>query len=157
MSNPVSQSHFFMWRTLFSLAHADNIVTDEEVAFMANVLEEIDFTDEQMLILKDDIINAKDVGEMFKSITNSNDRMQFFNFARELVWADGDFGSEEQSVMIDLMQEHLKETNVDDLVGKITLELEDDSSIHKTAVNNNESNGRDNFIDIITSFRKRFS
>ena len=39
----VSESRFYMWRTLFSVAHADNVVTDEEIAFMAHILEDINF------------------------------------------------------------------------------------------------------------------
>ncbi len=158
MNNTVSQSRFFMWRTLFAVAHVDNVVTDEEIAFMAKALEDTDFTDQQLDILKDDIVNAKDVGEMFKSITDIKDRVLFFDFARDLVWADGDFGSEEQSVILKLMQEHLKDTNVDDLVGEIKLEFEDNfSDTQPVSVNSDHSKGKKkNIIDIIKSFRHHF-
>ncbi|PCJ99906.1 MAG: hypothetical protein COA45_03595 [Zetaproteobacteria bacterium] len=128
LKREVSDSRFFMWRTLFSVAHADNIVTDEEIEFMAHVLEDIEFSDMQTTILKDDIINPKDVEEMFRGVTDKKDRKEFFEFARDLVWVDGDFGSEEQSVMVKLLQTHLGDINVDDLVGKIDLEFEDDVS-----------------------------
>ena len=55
MSDFVSESQFYMWRTLFAVAHADSIVADEEVAFMASVLNDINFTPEQTEVLKDDI------------------------------------------------------------------------------------------------------
>lgn len=124
--NGINESEFFMWRTLFSVAHADNIVTDEEIEFMAQILGDVNFSDEQTKMLKDDIVNPKDAHKMFNGVTDQNDRIQFFEFARDLVWVDGDFGSEEQSVMLHLYQKHLKETNVDELIGKTSLELEDE-------------------------------
>ncbi len=126
MSEGVDKSQFYMWRTLFAVAHADNVVTDEEISFMAQILEDVDFSDAQTQILKDDIINAKNVEDMFAGITSENDRVKFFEFARDLVWVDGDFGSEEQTVMIKLYQTHMKDTNVDEMIGKISLQLEDD-------------------------------
>ncbi len=126
MTTPISDSRFYMWRTLFAVAHADNIVTDEELEFMAHVLEDVAFTTAQTDMLKDDIMNPKDVEKMFQGVTDQSDRIEFFDFARDLVWVDGDFGSEEQSVMIKLHQEHIKRANVDDMIGKVTLELEDD-------------------------------
>ena len=126
MTGSVNESQFYMWRTLFAVAHADNVVTDEEIKFMAEILEEVQFTEEQTNILKDDIVNAKNISAMFAGITNPKDRIQFFEFARDLVWVDGDFASEEQSAMIDLYKQHMSDTTVDELVGKVSLELEDE-------------------------------
>ena len=126
MTSSVNQSQFYMWRTLFAVAHADNVVTKEEVEFMAHILEDIDFSEEQTEILKDDIMNAKNVEEMFKGITAQEDRTRFFDFARDLVWVDGDFGSEEQGVMIKLYRQHFNDIDVDQLIGKVSLQFEDD-------------------------------
>jgi len=150
----VSKSRFHMWRTLFAIAHADNIVTEEEIAFMAHVLEDIEFSDAQTAILKDDIHVPKDAEEMFKGITSQNDRIEFFEFARDLVWVDGDFGSEEQSVMIKLYQAHFKDTKVDDLVGTIGLELEDDQSFVAARPAKAAKNG--GLKDMISSFSRNF-
>ncbi len=127
MTAGVNNSQFHMWRTLFSVAHADGIVTDEEVKFMAHILEDINFSDEQTAILKDDIVNPKSCEAMFAGITSHDDRTRFFDFARDLVWVDGNFASEEQTAMIRLMQMHFEESNVDNLVGKVSLEFEDDT------------------------------
>ncbi len=156
MSNAICQSRFFMWRTLFAVAHADNIVTDEEITFMANVLENFEFTDTQNAILKDDIVNPKDVEKMFKSITNKEDRLAFFNFASDLVWVDGKFASEEQEIMIRLLEGHVKETNVDDLIGSISLEFEEEP-VQEIESNNTAPKKLCSLTDMITSFRSRFS
>lgn len=156
MDNVVSQSQFFMWRTLFAVAHADNIVTDEEVEFMAHILDGINFTDAQTAILKDDIVTAKDVEEMFQSITDEEDRIKFFDFARDLVWVDGDFGSEEQDIMIKLMEKHVKEVDIDDMVGNIDLELEEEPAMI-IRQKPDDSKRKKSLIDMVTSFRSRFS
>ena len=153
MSEGVSDSQFYMWRTLFSIAHADNVVTDEEIRFMAHVLEDISFSDEQTSILKDDIINAKDVEQMFHGVTHQDDREKFFEFARDLVWVDGDYGSEEQAALIKLMNTQYKETDVDSMVGNVSLELEDDSSF---ASNANASDEDSQTMTMMSSFRRYF-
>ncbi len=153
MTNDVSESAFYMWRTLISVAHADDIVTDEEIEFIANVMEDINFSDEQTSILKDDIVNAKDVGKMFEGITDPKDRIRFFDLARDLVWVDGDFASEEQSVMIKLYQQNIENTNIDDLIGHTSLEFEDDTSAdNKTEIKDKKTG----FRRILSSFRSNF-
>lgn len=152
----ITESQFYMWRTLFAIAHADNILADGEIEYMARVLEEISFTPQQTAILKDDITAPKDIEQMFAGITDVQDRILFFDLARELVWADGDFGQEEQSAIIKLKRAHFLKTDVDDLVGKVKLELEDDSDIRPRTAET-EGNGRkQRFRKTIFSFRDRF-
>ena len=117
-------------------------------------MENIDFSDEQTAILKDDILNAKDVSEMFTGVTSQKDRIQFFEFARDLVWVDGDFASEEQSVMIQLYQQHMQETDVDELIGHISLELEEDSVPTNL---NRRPDKKTGFRKFLSSFRGSFS
>ncbi len=150
----VTDSRLNMWRTLFAVAHADNIVTDEELEFMAHVLNDVDFTSEQTKTLKDDILHPKDVEEMFRGVTDEEDRSNFFNFARDLVWVDGDFGSEEQSVMIKLQQMHYKDVKLDDLIGNVELELEDEDrpANMNVQVQQNESG----VISALSSFKRWF-
>ncbi|MCB1532571.1 MAG: TerB family tellurite resistance protein [Alphaproteobacteria bacterium] len=126
MSSPISQSEFYMWRTLFAMVHADNVVTDEEVHFMAEALEDVAFSDEQRAVLEEDIKTPQDIMDMFKHITDQRDQAKFFKFARDLVWVDGDYGQEEQDMMLKLIREHTEHVNVDDLVGEIDMEFEED-------------------------------
>ncbi|MGH1377215.1 MAG: hypothetical protein ACRBB3_00175 [Alphaproteobacteria bacterium] len=141
-SNEMSESRFYMWRTLFAVAHADDVVTDQEIEFMAHILEDIDFTIEQTAILKDDISNPKDVEEMFRGMNSVDDRKEFFDFARDLVWVDGEFGEPEQGVMVNLLQKHLKDVDFDDLVGNVSLQFEDDrESLPYANVDNSPKTG----------------
>lgn len=136
-----------MWRTVFALAHADGVVSKEEVRYMAEILEDMPFTESQRKILKDDSVNAKDIVEMFEGISDAMDQARFFKFAQELVWIDGDYGKEEQDIMLRLKEVHLSKTNVDDLIGKVELEFDDGKR---------EPAEKKSAREIIFSFRDQF-
>lgn len=149
----ITDSKFHMWRTLFAMSHADDVVTEEEIRFMTEALEDIPFSVEQQEILKDDIATPKDIVEMFGKISDAKDQAEFFNFARELVWIDGDYGEEEQEIMLKLKRLHIQDVDVDDLVGNVGLQLETDEpdfspKSTKGRVNNKKS--------LIYSFRDKF-
>ena len=150
-TNSVTDSEFYMWRSLFALVHVDYRVSDEEVRFMAEALEDVPFSDEQRSVLEGDIKTPQDVVEMFGRISNPRDQAKFFNFAREIVWADGDYGSEEQEIMLKLKEIHMKNTVVDDLVGFVDLELEDDSPVKSRK----EAPRKRSFSDVIAAFTGR--
>ncbi len=143
MSKGLSESEFYMWRTLFAIAHADHVVTSEEVRFMAEALEDIPFSQEQHDILNDDITNPKDILEMFDGISDVHDQARFFKFARRLVWIDGDYGMEEQAIMLKLEEAHLARVNiVDDLVGSIKMEFEEDAPVSSSAAQDDDNRAR---------------
>lgn len=149
----ITESQFYMWRTLFAVSHADDIVTEEEVRFMTEAMEDVPFTEEQKDILQDDISNPKDIVEMFEKISSDRDQAEFFKFARVLVWIDGDYGEEEQEIMLKLKRLHIQKVSVDDLVGNNSLSLEEDDipsniSMDAPKVNNKKS--------ILFSFREKF-
>lgn len=115
----LTESQFYMWRTLFALAHADQVVTKEEVRFMAEALEDVPFSEEQKAILKKDIKSPQDIIAMFSGVTDAQDQARFFKFAHDLVWADGDFGKAEQEILLKLQKAHIRAVSVDDLIGKV--------------------------------------
>jgi len=122
----VSESHFYMWRTLFAIAHVDHLVSKEETRFMAEAFEEVPFSAEQREILEQDVREAQDIETMFERITDPEDRTKFFDIARELVHIDGEYGDEEQEIMLKLTRSNLKKSDIDMMIGKVDLQLEDD-------------------------------
>jgi len=126
MSGQVTESQFFMWRAIFALAHADEVVSAEELRFMSETLEDIPFSDMQKSILQSDASEAQSVEAMFKQITDPVDQAEFFKFASKIAHIDGDFGEEEQAVMIRVKQLHLADVDIDDLIGKVNLSLAED-------------------------------
>ena len=115
-----------MWRAVFALAHADGVVTDEEKEYMNEVLASVPFSEEQHATLKEDIYAPRDIVEMFSEISEQEDQALFFKFAKEIVHADGEYDTNEQHVLLRLKAAHVRGTNIDDLVGKIDMEFEED-------------------------------
>lgn len=153
MSSNVTDSQFYMWRTLFAIAHADGVVTDEEVRFMAEALEDIPFSDEQMKTLNDDVRNAQGIEAMFAGIKDVKDQAVFFKLAHELVHIDGEYGLAEQSAILKLKEMHLQTANLDDLVGSVELELESDHDQEPVFKNTTQ---KKTFKDVVHSFRDAF-
>ena len=113
MSEIVSESRFCMWRAVFAMVHADHVVTDEERDFMENYLEQVAFSDEQKKTLREDMSTAQNVDDMFDLITDPEDQGQFFQFARMLVWSDGDFDEQEKLIKERLTARQLDKFDMD--------------------------------------------
>lgn len=145
----VTDSQFYMWRTVFAIVHADQKVTDEEVRFMAEILEDMPFSEAQRGILKEDARTPRDIEEMYQGITDVLDQAAFFRFARQVVWVDGDFGQDEQDIMLRLQEIHVRRTDLADLVGKVELELEDENAPQQPAPIKDKKK-------IVQSFRQKF-
>lgn len=109
----LNDSKFYMWRTLFALVHADNIVTKEELEFIKSALKDLDLSEEQKTTLETDVVVPKDPIEMFRGISNIIDQKEFFNFAYQLVLIDGDYDSREYEVIQRLQEEHDKSLGKD--------------------------------------------
>lgn len=144
----VSESQFYMWRTVFAMAHADNVVTDEEIRFMAEALVDGGFSPEQRKVLEQDIKEPQDVFKMFGGISNPKDRSKFFMFARSMVYADGNYGPDEQHMMLQLKEIHMRDVNVDELIGSVEMQFEDEPK--KQAANAPEKDVR----GILSAFKK---
>jgi len=115
MSEGISESRFKMWRAVFAMAHADGLVTDHEKSFMENYLEKVPFSPEQREILREDMRDPEDVNDMLGAVEEPEDRATFFQFARELVWCDGDLAMQEEAIKKRLSAEQMKGLNIDEL------------------------------------------
>ncbi|MEZ5919513.1 MAG: TerB family tellurite resistance protein [Alphaproteobacteria bacterium] len=151
-SGGVSDSAFYMWRALFALAHADEVVTDEEVRFMAEALEDVPFSDAQRAQLELDAKNPQDIEAMFLNITDVKDQAAFFKFAHTLVHIDGDYGPEEQAAMLKLKELHVKLANIDELIGSMKMEFEEEEHAPPFP----PVSARPRFRDRLLSIRKAF-
>lgn len=125
----VSDSRFYMWRAVFGMAHADEIVTEEEKKYLRNILGAEPFNQEQRLILEKDIDVPQDIAAMFVKIDDQNDRSQFFYHARMLVWSDGDFGEQEQKIIMRLKGTHVRTVDFDQIIKDLDLSLDDDQKV----------------------------
>lgn len=125
MLQNVSESRFCMWRALFAIAHADDHVSVDERNFLNSLLEREPFSEAQINILKSDIDYKQDIRVLFSQISNQQDRSDFFQFARTLVWCDGSFGDDEQKIMLELQKIHLKTVDFETLEDSGEIEFDD--------------------------------
>ncbi len=150
MLETVSESRFNMWRAIFAMAHADNIITKEEEKFMREGLENYPFSKEQRQILEEDIKTAQNVGDCFQKITSHQDRSDFFVFARLLVWCDGDFDIQEQRILTEIQKIHISTLDFKELMEDVQLSFDDDekeamrrrtNALYEDIKNDKPSNG----------------
>lgn len=124
----LTRSRFYMWRTVFALAHADNLITSEERQYLENVLKREPFSEYQRNTLIDDMMTAQDVGVMFVNITDQHDRAHFFEYARELCWCDGDYAKQEQEIMTRLNETHVNTVDFNQVLSEVDLSFDNDDA-----------------------------
>jgi hypothetical protein len=128
MTQTVSDSRFYMWRSLFAISHADAVVTPEERSFMNRILDQEPFNEDQRAILIQDIAHKEDIRILFPRVTEQQDRSEFFDYARTLVWTDGDFTAEEQKLLVDLKRMHVQSVNFENFEKTTGLSLADEDA-----------------------------
>jgi len=100
----VSESEFYMWRTLFALAHVDDVIAKSESDFMNDVLENENLSDAQSEILKQDAAIPQDPIKLYEGISNGADQKRFFDLAYNLVMSDGDYHDKELDAITQLQE-----------------------------------------------------
>ena len=115
MSEGLPESRFYMWRAVVALVHADDVVVPEERQFVENYLTNVLFSEEQKEILRQDLLEPQSVQAMFSRISETVDQGEFFQFARMLVWCDGDLDKQEDRIFGHLQQEQIKDIGLDNM------------------------------------------
>lgn len=115
MSEQITDSRFHMWRTVVALAHADGVVVPEEEAFVENYISALPFTDEQRAALREDLRTPQNAYEMFEQISERSDQAEFFQFARMLIWCDGDLDRQEDQIFKHLQKEQMRDVGIDNM------------------------------------------
>ena len=142
----ISDSAFYMWRTVFALAHIDGVVTDEEKKFMRDTLEEVNFSLEQKEELENDIHTPHDPAILYKKISQPKHKQQFFQYAKTMVWIDGDFADDERQVLERLKTMH--KFNSMSQEKPVSMSIEDQKS------NDNTAEKAGNFRSVLNSLKK---
>ncbi len=100
-----------MWRAIVAMAHADKVIEPEEKEMIENYLSRVPFSDKQRQVLLGDIEKQRDVAQMFEFVTEPEDQGDFFQFARMMVWSDGDFDAQEKKILEHLEKNQMKSLN----------------------------------------------
>lgn len=115
MAEGLSESRFNMWRAVFALSHADHQICEDERLFLKQFLDSLAFNAEQKSLLLEDLLTPQDPYEMFQQISVPEDRGAFFQFARALIWANGDAHEQEVKIKQSLHELHMSDLNIDQL------------------------------------------
>ena len=97
--NGLDQSEFAMWRTLFSFALVDQVLTLEEQTLLSQYLTSVPFSQKQRDILLSDMKAPHDVEVLYQQITEAEHRKRFCELARTLVWSKGDMDLQEKIIL----------------------------------------------------------
>jgi len=125
MSDHITESRFNMWRCIFAVAHVDDDVSTAERILMHRIISDHPFSPEQKKTLLSDIEVRQDIIALFAQISDPSDRSLFFKKARDLVWADGDYGAQEQHIILELQRAHVLSSDFDAIAYEDSIELED--------------------------------
>lgn len=102
-NNNVSESKFYMLRSLIAMAHADDIVTEEEQAYIKELMSKIPLNVGQQEILKEDLIVPQNLEDLLPHIKEPRYRGQLVHFARLMAYKDGNFDPPEH-ILLDKMK-----------------------------------------------------
>ncbi|MCB1529907.1 MAG: TerB family tellurite resistance protein [Rhodospirillales bacterium] len=111
MGEGLSNSRFYMWRAVVAMAHADGVVTPQEIHFLQDSVKDIEMSEGQIQVLMADLGTPQDIYMMFSQITDPRDKKDFFKFARVLSWSDGDFDAQEKHIVETLEKIHMDESS----------------------------------------------
>lgn len=97
--NTVSDSKFNMFRCMIVMAYADSVLNENEKDYMHTLMQNNDFTPEQLETLEDDLQNPKTIEDVLPKVTNPEDRGQVVYFARLMAYKDGVFDANEEDLL----------------------------------------------------------
>jgi hypothetical protein len=95
----MTTSEFYMWRAVFAFAMADRTLTPAEHDLLYKYRSGLDFSPEQLEVLRDDFLYPHDAGDLYKHITEAEHRQRFCGMARALAWCDGDLTRQEEAIL----------------------------------------------------------
>ncbi len=84
----ITDSYLNMWRLVVCAVHVDEEVAEEETKMVEHYLEELNFNEAHINLLKKELRHPVEVDEVLPKITDLADRSQAIYFVRVLLWKD---------------------------------------------------------------------
>ena len=151
----VSKSRFYMWRAVFAMVHADGVVLDDEIEFAEHYLDVVPFSNEQKDRLRADLKDAQDLGDMLSRVSDPEDYGQFFQFARMLVWCDGDLDHQEDKILNHYLGRYMNTLDMDKMTEKFH-ESRKQAMIWRDAMEAEMEENAENRVGIGAIFKRFF-
>lgn len=107
----VSEDELYMFRCLISLAYADHVFEQPEKDFVQTLIDGNTLSEDQRLVLEDDMVNPKAIEDLYPHIKEPVNRAQVVHFARVMAYKDGELEASESTIMDKLHASAMK--NID--------------------------------------------
>lgn len=142
----VSTSKFTMLRCLIAMAHADGVVTEDEIAYVSALANRMPLTPEQRGILERDLDVPQDIGDLFRHINDPNYRSQVLYFARLMAFKDGVLHPSEQDMLDRLHGLATDGLDMDEIRKDVRKVVEAEMTLHDIRIDENRPRKGKHFI-----------
>ena len=109
----VTDSYLNMWRLVVCAVHVDEEVAEAETQMVEHYLEELNFNEEQIQLLKKELRHPVSVDDILPKITDSADRGQAVYFVRLLLWKDHVLTESEKAFLKKVQDYFMKQVDMD--------------------------------------------
>lgn len=142
----VGTSKFYMLRCIVAMAHADGIVTEEEIAYAHALMNRMPLTDEQRGILENDLEEAQDIDDLLPYINDPNYRSQVVYFARLMAFKDGHLHPSEQELLDRLHANAIEGLDMDAIRAEVREAVQVEIMLHDIEIDGNRPKKGGHFI-----------
>ena len=123
----VTDSYLNMWRLVVCAVHVDEEVAEEETKMVEHYLEELNFNEDHINLLKKELRHPASIDDILPKITDSADRSQAVYFVRLLLWKDHILTDSEKTFLKKVQDHFMKQVdmaNVQKSLSKLNEEYE---------------------------------
>lgn len=135
---PFNISKFYMWRCVITMAHADDLLHEDELEYLENVFSNmvrVGMSDEQLATLRDDLKTPHDVSEFLPLVEDPVYRGQIVYFARLLACKDGEFHPSEESLLAKLHVTVTEGLDVEGICEDVHRNVQQELILHDAEIN----------------------
>jgi tellurite resistance protein len=124
-----------MWRCITAMAHADGLVSAEEISFLEKIFSKIlskgSLTQEAYETLQQDLKTAQDPFEMLKNINDPAYRGQVIYFARLLAYKDGELHPSEEKLLEKLHFAVVDGLDIEKIKEEVRYNVQEETVLHE--------------------------
>ena len=129
-----SKSKLYMWRCIVAMAHADNLMHDEEEKYLLTIFDNMrkraGLSDSDYNLLLSDIDEKQDIATLLPQIEEPEYRGQVVYFARLLAYKDDHLDPSEEALIEKLHLNAMEGLDVDALKEEIHLQVQKQMADH---------------------------
>lgn len=134
-SKEVSTGKFYMLRCVIAMAHADGIVTQDEIGYISHIMNRLNLRPEQRQILEFDLKAAQRIEDLFPYINEPRFRGQAVDFARIMAFKDGHLHPSEEELLRRLHAYAMDGIDMDSVRASVREAVSRELQLHDITIN----------------------